>query len=235
MRMIEIKGFIKTSMVDWDGKVTSVIFLPNCNFRCPMCHNHELILNPSKYQSISISDIKRYLEMHSDFIDGVVITGGEPTMHKDLSSLIKQFRDMGFQIKLDTNGSFPNVIRNLVEKELVDYVAMDVKAPLTDGKYKKVAGVDVEISRIRESVDYLMKSGIEYEFRTTVVPTLHTEEDIIEIAREIEGAKKFVLQKFEPKNAMDEKLRKLKPHDASYLKQLAEKCKCFVSKIKVRA
>lgn len=233
--MIEIKGFIKTSMVDWDGKVTSVIFLPNCNFRCPMCHNYELVLNSSKCQSISISDIKRYLEMHSDFIDGVVITGGEPTMHKDLSSLIKQFKDMGFQIKLDTNGSFPDVIRNLVEKELVDYVAMDVKAPLTDGKYKKVAGVDVKISRIRESVDYLMKSGIEYEFRTTVVPTLHTEEDIIEIAREIEGAKKFVLQKFEPKNAMDEKLRKLKPHDASYLRQLAEKCKYFVSKIKVRA
>ena len=196
---MDVKGFIDVSFVDWDGKVTSVIFLPNCNFRCPFCHNVNLVLNPEKIETIPFEDIEDQLGKHKDWIDGVCVTGGEPTLHKDLPELLSKIKNMGFKVKLDTNGTNPKLLRELLNQDLVDYVAMDIKAPLNVKSYSRIVGVNVDnlLEKIKESIKILMESGIEYEFRTTIVPTLHTLKDIKEICLSLRNCKKFVIQKFD--------------------------------------
>jgi len=230
---MKIKGFLTTSFSDWDGKVSSVIFLPRCNFRCPMCHNHQLVLNPDSLPTVRKKDIVKWLTAKRDFIDGVVVTGGEPTVHKDLEDLLKELKDLGFDVKLDTNGSHPLILECLIEQELVDYIAMDIKAPLDPQKYSELAGVKVDIRKIGQSIGVIMSFGIDYEFRTTVPPTL-TKQDVFNIAREIEGAKKYVLQRFIPDNALSPEYRKLKPYTEDQLKEMAEICRLVLKNVRVR-
>ena len=196
---MDIKGFIDVSFVDWDGKLTSVIFLPNCNFRCPFCHNVNLVLNPEKLETIPISYLEDQLEQQKDWIDGICITGGEPTLHKDLPDLCFLLKKKGFQIKLDTNGTNPSMLMELIGRNLIDYVAMDIKAPLTDKKYSKATGVNTKktLKNVKESIKLLIESNMDYEFRTTVVPTLHDKEDIKQICHSLKGCKKYILQKFD--------------------------------------
>ena len=230
---MKIKGFLTTSFSDWDGKVSSVIFLPRCNFRCPMCHNHQLVSNPDSLPTVRKNDVVKWLTAKRDFIDGVVVTGGEPTVHKDLEDLLKELKDLGFDVKLDTNGSHPLILEYLIEQELVDYIAMDIKAPLDPQKYSELAGVKVDIRKIGQSIGVIMSFGIDYEFRTTVPPTL-TKQDVFNIAREIEGAKKYVLQRFIPDNALSPEYRKLKPYTEAQLKEMAEICRLVLKNVKVR-
>jgi len=234
--MFNIKGFIKTSLVDWDGKITSVIFLPNCNFRCPFCHNKELVLNPNGFENIPIERIDSFLLENKDFIDGVVITGGEPTLHRNLPELCRHFKEMGLSVKLDTNGSNPEMLKHLIDQKLIDYVAMDIKAPLSDvKKYCNSTGIkDVNIENIKKSIDILKKSDIDFEFRTTVVPTLHTTEDIVEISRFVGQESKLILQNFIPKNTLNDEFTKIKPYETEELKEMAEIAKKYVNDIKVR-
>lgn len=232
---MKIKGFVKTSFIDWDGKVTSVIFLPGCNFRCPMCHNYDLIVSPEKYPDISYAEIEEYITQNIDFIDGVVITGGEPTLCKDIDRLCTNLKELGVGVKIDTNGYNPSKLKELVEKKLVDYIAMDVKAPLDRSKYSAAAGIDIDVTIIKESIEFIKRSGVDYEFRTTVVPSFHTGKDVIDIARSISPAKRYVLQQFVPENAFDEKLRKTKPYEKNFLEELAEECKRFIKEVLVRA
>src|SRR4030067_2031105 len=138
---MEIKGFIGVSLVDWDGKVSSVIFLPGCNMRCPFCYNTKLVLNPKEMQTIPFEEIKNYLKNHEGGIDGVVITGGEPTIQEDLPILCEEIRKMNLAVKVDTNGTNPSMIRNLLEKGLISYVAMVVKAPLPEVAYSMASGL----------------------------------------------------------------------------------------------
>lgn len=196
---MDVKGFIDVSFVDWDGKVTSVIFLPNCNFRCPFCHNVNLVLNPEKIETIPFENIENQLLKHKEWIDGVVVTGGEPTLHNDLPELLFKIKKMGFKTKLDTNGSNPKMLRKLLDKNLVDYVAMDIKAPLNVKSYSRIVGVKVNnlLKKVKESIKILMGSGIEYEFRTTIVPTLHDLEDIKEICLFLKNCRKFVIQRYD--------------------------------------
>ncbi len=196
---MDIKGFIDVSFVDWDGKLTSVIFLPNCNFRCPFCHNVNLVLNPEKLETIPIPYLEDQLEQQKDWIDGICITGGEPTLHKDLPELCNLLKKKGFLIKLDTNGTNPSMLRELIGRNLIDYVAMDIKAPLTDKKYSKATGVNTEetLKNVKESIKLLIESNMDYEFRTTVVPTLHDKEDIKQICHSLKGCRKYILQKFD--------------------------------------
>ena len=208
---MDIKGFVDSSFVDWDGQIASVLFLPNCNFRCPFCHNVNLVLNPETIETIPLGYITDQLETQKKWVDGVCITGGEPTLHKELPELITKLKKMCFKIKLDTNGTNPGMLKELVDQKLVDYVAMDIKAPLNEKDYSKVTGVNTEklIENVKKSVEHLLNSDIEYEFRTTVVPTLHSEEDITQICRSLVGCKKYVLQKFDVsigKNVIDENL-----------------------------
>jgi len=196
---MDIKGFVDVSFVDWDSKISAVIFLPNCNFRCPFCHNGNLVSNPEKSETIPFEQIENQLKRHKNWIDGVCITGGEPTLHADLPELCSKIKKMGFQVKLDTNGTNPTLLKGLLKKGLIDYVAMDIKAPLTVQKYSKACGVDVKklLGNVKESIGTLMESSIDYEFRTTVVPTIHDIEDIRQICSSLVGCRKYVLQKFD--------------------------------------
>jgi pyruvate formate lyase activating enzyme len=195
---MDIKGFVDLSLVDWDGRVSSVIFLPRCNLRCPYCYNSTLVLHPVELPTVPFKEIEDYLKQHRNWIEGVVITGGEPTVHEDLLNLCSKIKGMGFLVKLDTNGTNPNVVKRLIEKGMVDYVALDVKAPLKEEKYSVASGVDAKIllEKIRETIKILLDFKADYEFRTTLVPTLHEKTDVEEICREIRGCKKYVFQNF---------------------------------------
>jgi pyruvate formate lyase activating enzyme len=196
---MNIKGFIDVSFVDWDGKLSSVIFLPNCNFRCPFCHNVNLVLDPKKLETIPIEHVEDQLKKQKDWIDGICITGGEPTIHTDLPVMCSRLKKMGFQIKLDTNGTNPSMLKELITKGFVDFIAMDIKAPLIEKKYSKATGVKTEkiLKKVKESIKLLKESKIDYEFRTTVVPTLHNKEDIEQICRSLKNCRKYMLQKFD--------------------------------------
>jgi pyruvate formate lyase activating enzyme len=213
---MEIKGFIDVSFVDWDGKISAVVFLPNCNFRCPFCHNFNLVSNPENAETIPFEQIENQLERHKGWIEGVCITGGEPTLHADLPELCAKIKKMEFQVKLDTNGTNPTLLKELLKRRLIDYVAMDIKAPLTVQKYSKACGVDAEklLKKVKESIEALLESSIDYEFRTTVVPTLHNLEDIKQVCSSLVGCKKYVLQKFDVslgKETLNPEFMKLKP------------------------
>jgi len=193
---IEIKGFQKHSLVDWDGKVSSVIFLPFCTFKCPWCYAKDLVLGSKLMPTIPFEEIEAYLKEYKLFIDGVVITGGEPTMHASLPVLCKKLHDMDLQVKLDTNGTNPGFLEDLIKKKLIDYVAMDIKAPLTEKDYNALNGDCDLLDKVKESIKIIMNSGIDYEFRTTLVPGLHDEKSVESIAKYINGAKKYAVQTF---------------------------------------
>lgn len=196
---MEIKGFIEASFVDWEGKICSVLFLSGCNFRCPFCHNVNLVLEPEKLDTIPLDYLKGKLKEQEDWIDGICITGGEPTLNRDLLELCSTLKRMGFLIKLDTNGTNPQMLEELINQKIVDYIAMDVKAPLDEKNYSQATGIKIGelLNKIKQSIKLLMKSNINYEFRTTVVPTLHSEEDIKKICYSLKGCQKFFLQKFD--------------------------------------
>jgi len=231
---LDIRGFIETSLVDWDGKIVGVIFLPGCNFRCPFCQNIGLIDHPEKYKSIPEDRIIKYLDSHKNFIDGICITGGEPTLQKNngLTELISKIKRGGFLVKLDTNGTDPEYLKYLINKKLIDFVAMDIKAPFD--LYNRSTNVKVNIEDIKRSVEILKSTGIDYEFRTTMVPTLIGEKEIETIARALEGSKKYVLQQFEPENCEDIELKKLKPYDSETVKKFVETAKRFINNVKYR-
>jgi len=235
MTDLEIKGFIPSSFLDWDGKIVSTIFLPYCNFLCPFCHNAGLIDHPQTYETISPERIKHHLLENRDFIDGLCITGGEPFLHKEqgLFEFIKSIKDLGFLVKMDTNGSDAEALGRALNEKLLDYVAMDIKAPL-DERYQKLAGVKVDLNQIRQSIKIIRESGINYEFRVTVVPGLLDTAEIEAIAEVVAGSEKLVLQQFSPAIARDENLRSIKSYPSEKLVQLAENAKKFVPHTAVR-
>ncbi|UCF59192.1 MAG: anaerobic ribonucleoside-triphosphate reductase activating protein [Candidatus Bathyarchaeota archaeon] len=212
---MEIKGVIDLSLADWDEKISSVLFLPSCNFRCPYCHNVSLVLHPETEETTSFEQVEEYLKKQRTWIDGVCITGGEPTLHGDLPDLCSKLKEAEFLVKLDTNGTNPMMVKALIETGLVDYIAMDVKAPLTVKKYSKAIGINADrlLEKVKDTIRVLLASKIDCEFRTTVVPTLHEDKDIEEICRSIQGCKKYVLQKFDVsvgKETLDPDFSKLK-------------------------
>jgi len=185
MTNIKIKGFIETSFCDWDGYLSSVIFLPGCNFRCPFCQNGELVVEPQSLATIDFELIQDRLSHKRDWIDGVVITGGEPTIHAGIADLMRAIKELGFKVKLDTNGTRPGVIEDLLSQNLLDYIAMDIKAPFDD-RYHVAAGVRVDLDSIRRSVELIREFG-NYEFRTTLVPGIIDEEAVDSIGQSIQG------------------------------------------------
>jgi pyruvate formate lyase activating enzyme len=228
---MEIKGFIGVSLVDWDGKVSSVIFLPGCNMRCPFCYNTKLVLNPKEMSTIPFEEIQNYLKKHEGWIDGVVITGGEPTIQEDLPILCEEIRKMNLAVKVDTNGTNPSMIRNLLEKGLINYVAMDVKAPLTEDAYSNASGVNTAIllKSIDETIGTLLESGVEYEFRTTLVPTMHGASDIEKVCEKIKGCRKYALQNFKVDvETIDSNFQNLKPFSNAEVENLFKTAKNLI-------
>lgn len=236
---MEIKGVIDLSFSDWDGKTSSVLFLPNCNLRCPYCHNVSLVLHPETEETTPIERVEDYLRRQISWVDGVCITGGEPTLHSDLPDLCSRFKEMGFEVKLDTNGTNSMVVKALIEKGLVDYVAMDVKAPLTVEKYSRAVGVDAGklLGEVEETIRTLLGSKKDYELRTTMVPTLHEEKDIEEICHSIEGCRKYVLQRFDVssmKETLDPSFSKLKPFTDEEMEMFLAKAQKILPNVRLR-
>ena len=217
-----IKGFLETSFVDWPGKIASVIFLPHCNFRCPYCHNHGLVLHPDQLPTIPFQQILQKIKKHKGWIDGVCITGGEPTLFPKLVQLIECLRKEHVLIKLDTNGSLPEVLRRLIQDHLIDHVAMDVKAPLNSTSYSSCCGISVNLEKIKESIDLLQENLLPYEFRVTLVPTLLAREGILTLANELKGSEKLTLQNFNPDNPLDPDLKNVKPYTEQEIKEMQE-------------
>jgi len=218
--MIEIKGFLETSFLDWPGKLCSVLFLPHCNFRCPYCHNHPLVFHPEQYSTIPLEDILDRLHSLWNWIDGVCLTGGEPTLHADLPSLIREIKRHRFLVKLDTNGSNPHRLENLMETGEVDFISMDVKAPLDPFRYSRSTGLPINLKPIVESIEILKGGKVEYEFRMTVVPGLHSEEDIQTLGNQLRVGRRFILQNFNPENPLDPSLKNIVPYDLKVLKRI---------------
>jgi len=230
---VRIAGFSKTSLLDWDGNVSAVIYLPGCNFRCPICHNRDLVLEPDKFEEVPWDLIEGFISGNKEFLDGIVVTGGEPTIHRDLPELLRKLRRMGMRIKLDTNGSNPEMLQEIIDEGLIDAVAMDIKAPL-DEKYEDVAGVKLDIEKIKRSIKIIMESKIEYEFRTTIVPVLLKDPDYERIAAYIGTARKYALQHFRPKNTLDPRFSGLDPSDEGKVRAIAERCKPYVKRVVIR-
>lgn len=208
---MEIKGFIETSFLDWPGKLCAVLFLPSCNLRCPFCHNHELVLHPERLSAYPWETIQGRLTHLRSWLDGVCVTGGEPTLHPDLPELLKQVRELGLAVKLDTNGTRPEVLHSLVADKLIDYLAMDIKGPLDQESYRKCAGVSISLPEIKRSMDLIFSGQVAGEFRTTVVPEWHTPSVLARMALELKKAPKWTHQEFNPAQALDPSLRSERP------------------------
>lgn len=190
---MDFSGFEKLSLVDYEGKIAATLFSGGCNMRCPFCHNGELVLHPERGPKVHWDEVISYLNKRIGLIEGVVFSGGEPLIYPDIAERIAEVKGMGFLTKLDTNGSFPDRLRRLMEEGLLDYVAMDIKNSL--GKYPLTVGVkDFPTDGIKESANLLINGSIDYEFRTTLIDEFHEEEDFREIAEWTKGAKRFFLQ-----------------------------------------
>ncbi|MBO5946305.1 MAG: anaerobic ribonucleoside-triphosphate reductase activating protein [Clostridia bacterium] len=227
---MKIKGLQKLTLLDYPGKLAATVFLGGCNFRCPFCHNGSLVLGDGG-EDISEDELYTFLNSRRGKLSGVCITGGEPTLYRELPSLIKNIKDMGYLVKLDTNGTNPDMLIDLVTSGLVDYVAMDIKNskesyPLTAG----VGGLD--ISPIEASVEFLMSGVVDYEFRTTVVRELHTHEDMVKIGKWIEGARAYFLQSY--RDSEDVILPSLSAHDTKTVAEFLDAVKVYVPNAQIR-
>jgi len=229
--MVGYAGFIKSSFIDFPKTISAVVFVDGCNFRCPYCHNSELLCKKES-KMFSESEIFNYCIKKKNFLDGVVFSGGEISLYEESITLMEKLKEFGFKIKIDTNGTHPLFIKKLVDQNIVDYIAMDVKAPLD--KYSKVAGVDVDIDAIVESIDLIKKSGVDYEFRTTICRELHDKQDIIEIGKLLDGADKFVLQNFKDGKNVLLGEGKFTSFEAYEFKKLAQLFERYISNVSYR-
>lgn len=195
-----IGGLQKSSLIDYPGLISAIIFTKGCNFKCPYCHNPELFENNSG-DDISLPQLFSFLKSRTGKLDGVVVTGGEPTLHKDLKELIQKIKALDFQVKLDSNGTNPVVLKELINEKLVDYVAMDIKAPIE--KYSKVVCTKVNEKNILDSIEFLKQGNVPYEFRTTVVKSQLSFTDFESIGKMIKGAPKYYLQRFVPTKTLN--------------------------------
>ena len=190
---MNVQGYQKLTLLDFPGKVACTVFTGGCNLRCPFCHNASLVLSPREGDNLE-EEVLSYLARRQGILEGVCITGGEPLLQPDLSDFIEKVKKMGFSVKLDTNGSDPDALAALLSRGNIDYIAMDIKS--SPEGYEKAIGKKMDFDRFARSVDLIRKSGVPYEFRTTLVKGIHTEEDLVQIGRWLKGEEKYFLQGF---------------------------------------
>jgi pyruvate formate lyase activating enzyme len=227
-----IGGCTRFSLIEYPGRICAAVFTKGCNFKCPYCHNPELI-KPDPHQAPVLEhEVLDFLKMRHGKLDGVVVTGGEPTIQTDLIPFLEKIKKIGYPVKLNTNGSLPAVLKSIIGLGLVDYVAMDIKAPFD--KYWNVTNSLVDLKKIMRSVNLVINSGLDYEFRTTLVKSLLTPEDILEISKIIKGAKLYILQKFVPSKLLDPNFLKEETYSDEELIEIAKPLEEFVEKCIVR-
>ena len=229
---MKIGGLQKVSLIDYPGLICATIFLQGCNFKCSYCHNPELVDTRLFQPCIKENEVLDFLNMRGGKLDAVTITGGEPTIQDDLAPFIKKIKKMKFAVKLDTNGSQPQVIKTLLDEKLLDFIAMDIKAPLE--KYKSVVKVPVNSDLIKESIKLILRSKIPYEFRTTIVESQLDEKDILQIAELISGANSYVLQKFVPVKTLDKKLLKEKSYPDEKFQKIKKRLEHQIPSVTIR-
>jgi len=229
---MKIGGLQRVSLIDYPGLISAVVFLQGCNFKCSYCHNPELV-DPGLFQPcLRENDIFEFLDTRKGKLDAVSITGGEPTLQDKLPAFIKQIRKMGFAIKMDTNGSQPKVIKNLLAENLLDFIAMDIKAPLE--KYKDIVKAAVKPDAIKESINLILKAKITHEFRTTIVKSQLGENDILQIGKLIAGADRYVLQNFVSTKTLDKKFLKEKPFSDEKLQKIKIRLEQQIPSVTIR-
>jgi len=228
---MKIGGFQKTSLLDYPKNVSAIVWTVGCNFHCPFCYNKDLV--DGNVKLISEEEIFSFLEKRKGLIDGLVISGGEPLMQKDIVDFTTRVKKLGYLIKIDTNGTFPEKLQELIDKKLVDYISMDVKAPKK--KYGRLAGAKTDISKIEKSIDIIRNHAPDYEFKTTFAPNLLDKNDIVEIAKWLDGSKQFYLQQFKGDTPLiSSELNNIAPYPKEDLVKTLEEIKPFFKNCDVR-
>ncbi len=229
--MVEIKGIEKFSSRDFPGHISSTVFFGGCTFRCPYCHNSQLVLEPETIQSMAADYFLSYLDGRKGWLEAVCLTGGEPLIHDDIEDVIRIVRERGLLVKLDTNGSFPDRLEALLGLGLLDRVALDVKAPLE--RYREVTRSSIDLEKIVRSVDLVRSSGLPYLFRTTVVPGFVGKDDVLRIGEWLEGASSYAVQPFVPQTTIDPAFMAIKPFGRAELEDIAAAVRPFFGEVLV--
>lgn len=229
---LPIVGIERLSVSDYPGKICANLIIPGCNFRCPYCSKREIIFDFIPMPKISEDEAIAFLHPRLGFLDGICLTGGEPTIHRELPAFLWRLKSIGSLVKLDTNGSHPRRLAHILGRKLVDYVAMDVKLPLK--KYQETVGYSVSVSELLDSIQLIRRSGVDYEFRTTVVPGLVDERDLLEIANTLRGSKRYVLQGFKPGPTLSKACAATEPYSAETMRQFRDIVAPYVGEAKLR-
>ncbi len=231
---MEIKGLQKTTLIDYPDKVACIVFLPHCNFNCGYCFNRQLVKEPEKLPTISEEEFFDFLEKRKKWLDAVVVSGGEPTLQKELPEFIRKIKQKGFLVKLDTNGSNPEMLEQLLKEKLLDFVAMDIKTSLAN--YEKATNCKIDLEKIRKSAELIMRLAPDYEFRSTILPRYFSKEDARKIGEWLDGANKIALQQFRAEaDLIDAEFKKEKKYSEKEIKEIATILEKFFKKVEVRA
>ena len=218
------KGWQKTSLIEYPGKISTVLFTGGCNFRCPFCYNADLVLRPGELSDLPGETVLEYLSTNRELYQALVISGGEPTLNAAAPEFLAEVKALGLCTGLETNGTNPDMIARLLEENLVDYIAMDVKAPVTWPAYRKAAGLNEGnqewVDNVKRTLELLKTAKAEIELRCTLVPKIHSPEDLLDMARQLQGHRRFVLQQFVPGRSLDPLYRNEAPFSAETLREL---------------
>jgi pyruvate formate lyase activating enzyme len=229
---VNVKGIYRTSLIDYPGAISAVVFTGGCNLRCKFCHNPELALDSSELESIPEAEILSFLSTRKRLIDGVVISGGEPTLRENLPGFCDSLKSLGFKVKLDTNGSSPSVVAGLLRKKTIDYFALDMKT--SPSKYPEVTASSISFDSVYETLDLLRSSGTDYELRTTCVPDLVTMDDFAAIGERIGRVKNYYLQQFRSENTLDGTLSGVNPYRKEQMAEFRDFVSTFSDRCELR-
>jgi pyruvate formate lyase activating enzyme len=228
---MKIGGLQKISLLDYPNKISAIIWTAGCNLHCPYCYNKQLFSKNIKI--INEQEILLFLKRRKGKLEALSITGGEPLLQEDISNFLNKVKTLDYDIKIDTNGTYPKRLKNLIDKNLIDYISMDIKAPKK--KYNKLCGKKININDIQESINLIKNFSKESEFKTTIIPNLLEKDDIIEIANWIKGSNKFYLQQFKNElPLLSKKLEKIKPYPKQYLNEIIDEIKPLFNKCELR-